>query len=108
MELFRSLLDNPYASSNLEYILSISPKEVLDLIARNSEQSDFLSGLIPLESNKNFWVSFEGKNIFKLSQKWIAKGYSNSLEPVLVGWVTSRNGGSLVSVNFEIQRRSEN
>ncbi len=104
------MLDNLYNSNKVDYELSIPPTEVMELIAKNTENFDLFKQFVPLETKASvkFWGKFEDDDIFKISQKWSAKGYSNSYAPWLVGWVTPFKQGSVIRINFEIYQSVKN
>ena len=92
-----SNMKNPYDQQSIEYKLSIPSLKVMEIISTFAEKRG-MRALLDSSQRRytEFWCKFNGDDIFKITRKETARGYSNSFAPWLVGWVTSDKGGARI------------
>jgi hypothetical protein len=103
-----NFLDDPYQNiGTIEYKLSIPPSKVIDIVKEQTEILTSVQRYLPFSEKNNvkFWSKFSGDDIFRVLQKWNAKGYSSSFAPWLVGWVKPAKEGCSVRIFFEMDER---
>jgi hypothetical protein len=103
-----NFLGDPYQNiSTIEYKLSIPPSKVIGIVKEQTEILTSAQKYLPfsVKNNVKFWSKFSSNDVFRISQKWNAKGYSSSFAPWLVGRVKSDKEGCSVRIFFEMDEK---